>query len=195
MANDWYTARASRGTVVNDDVVRRTRALCAERRQRLESLRTRADAEAYVRDVRAKIRKAFPLPAERTPLNEQVTRRTDFGDYTLECVIYESRPGYPVSAALYTPATPGPHPAILFLIGHSQAGKAADDYQLISRMFAKMGYTVLAVDPVGQGERLQFLGVPGAEEISGACCSEHNTLGKQLLLSSLFNTSTEQAIK
>lgn len=179
---NWYTAKASHGTIVNDDVVRRTRAICADRQKRLSAIKTREDAEAYINEVRAKIRKAFPLPAEKTPLNPQITRTTDMGDYTIDCVIFESRPGFPVSAALYTPKTPGPHPAILFLIGHSQTGKAADQYQLSCRMYAQMGYTVLAVDPIAQGERYQFIGVPGAESISGACCSEHNTLGKQLLL-------------
>lgn len=179
---NWYTAKASHGTIVNDDVVRRTRAICADRQKRLSAIKTREDAEAYINEVRAKIRKAFPLPAEKTPLNPQITRTTDMGDYTIDCVIFESRPGFPVSAALYTPKTPGPHPAILFLIGHSQTGKAADQYQLSCRMYAQMGYTVLAVDPIAQGERYQFIGVPEAESLSGACCSEHNTLGKQLLL-------------
>ena len=41
------------------------------------------------------------------------------------------------------------------------------------------GYAVLAIDPVSQGERLQFLDFP---EFKGSCCWEHNVMGKQLLL-------------
>ena len=111
---NWYTAKASHGTIVNDDVVRRTRAICADRQKRLSAVKTREDAEAYINEVRAKIRKAFPLPAEKTPLNPQITRTTDMGDYTIDCVIFESRPGFPVSAALYTPKRRGLIPQFCF---------------------------------------------------------------------------------
>ena len=45
--------------------------------------------------------------------------------YRVERVIYESRPGHHVTAALYLPEGEAPFPGVLVPCGHSQNGKAA----------------------------------------------------------------------
>src|SRR6476620_4897860 len=61
-------------------------------------LKTKEDAEAYVKGVREKIAKCFgPFP-EKTPLNAQVTGKLFRDTYTIEKVIFESRPGFHVTA-------------------------------------------------------------------------------------------------
>ena len=67
------------------------------------ALKTKADAEAYVRDVREKIRTCFgPFP-EKTPLNARVTGMVERDAYDIEKVIFESRPDFLVTANLYVP--------------------------------------------------------------------------------------------
>ncbi len=167
------------GTAVQDYYLDLVRKNFTARKARLEALRTKEDAERYVAGVRAKIAKLFPFPAEKTPLDAQETGTLDFGSYVMHKIIYYSRPKYPVTGNLYLPKTTEKVPAVLFLCGHSGNGKASDVYQTCQRALAMKGYAVLAIDPVSQGERLQFLDFP---EFKGSCCWEHNVMGKQLLL-------------
>lgn len=85
------------GNNVNEYYVDLVRKNFEERTERLKKIRTRAEAEEYIGGVREKIRKIFRFP-ERTELNAQVTARHSYGEYTVENIIYFSRPGYPVTA-------------------------------------------------------------------------------------------------
>ena len=90
-----------------------------------------------------------------TPLGPD--HRADRGDgYTIDKVLFESFPGYHVSALLYRPEGGGPaRPGVLSPCGHSDAA-SAETYQTLHINLAKRGYVVLTYDPVGQGERSQF---------------------------------------
>src|SRR5438067_8479368 len=92
----------------------------AERR----GLQTSADAEAYVRTVREKIRRCFgPFP-EKTPLNQRVTGRVERESYHIEKILFESRPGFLVTANLYVPqGRQFPLPGVVGSCGHSTNGK------------------------------------------------------------------------
>jgi len=49
----------------------------------------------------------------RTPLNARIAGRLDRGDFRIEKIVFESRPGFYVTANLYLPATGRPpYPAI-----------------------------------------------------------------------------------
>lgn len=125
---------------------------------RRAAVHTRPEAEAYVRSVRERIRQAFgPLP-ERTPLNARVTRQVERDAYRIENVLFESRPGFPVTGNLYVPKNrPLPLPGVIGVCGHSDNGKAAEPYQAFAQGLARHGYVVFIIDPPGQGERLQYL--------------------------------------
>lgn len=185
---DLTTTHGAHGTLVNDDIVNRARSISAERRHRLEALRTREEAEAYVRYVRAKVRACFsaPFPGEKCPLKAEVTKVTEYEKFVIECVVFESRPDFPVSAAVYRPKTPGKHPGVVFLSGHANEGKAWDIYMVCCQTLAQMGCVVIAPDPIGMGERWQFVGAENGEPILENCCWQHNHLGKQLLLCGEF---------
>ena len=184
---DLTTTHAAHGNMVNDDLIKRVRAVCAERQRRIDALQTREDAEAYVREVRDKIRKGFgPMPTEKCPLKAEVTKVTNYDKFSIECVIFESRPDFPVSAAVYRPNTPGKHPGVVLLCGHSNEGKAWDYYMICGQTLAKMGCVVVVPDPIGQGERWQFLDAPDSDEINENCCWQHNFLATQLLLCGEF---------
>jgi dienelactone hydrolase len=121
-------------------------------------LRNRADAEAYVQAVRRKVRECFGPEPERTPLDARVTGKVERDAYVIEKVIFESRPGFPVTANLYLPkGKTAPVPGVVGTCGHSDNGKAAEAYQAFAQGLARLGYACLIYDPIGQGERLQYV--------------------------------------
>lgn len=77
--------------------------------------------------------------------------------HTIEHLVYESLPGVPVTASLYRPLDDGPHPAVLFVCGHTPDGRANPEYQRVCARLAHAGLVVLAIDPLGQGERLGYI--------------------------------------
>ncbi|MEY4938715.1 MAG: Acetyl esterase Axe7A precursor [Verrucomicrobiota bacterium] len=140
-----------------------------------EQIKTPEQVAAWQRGRRESFLRAIgPFPA-RTPLNARVTGKMEFADYRLEKILFESQPGFFVSATLYLPLTPGPHPAVVHPTGHSEAAKARDLYQRASIMMAKNGVACLCYDPVGQGERRQLLGLEG-KALFGTT-QEHQLLG------------------
>ncbi len=95
-----------------------------------------------------------PLP-ERTPLNARVTGRAEREAYTIENLIFESRPRFYVTANLYLPkGVPGPVPGVVVVPGHAMDdGKNYGLYQAAQLGLVHLGFAVLAYDPIGQGER------------------------------------------
>ncbi|MCE9563919.1 MAG: prolyl oligopeptidase family serine peptidase [Planctomycetes bacterium] len=150
------------------------------------ALKSKADAEAYVEGVRKKIATCFgPFP-EKMPLNAKVTGKLERDAYTIEKVIFESRPGFFVTANLYVPhdAKKGKKlPGVVGSCGHSHNGKAEPAYQSFCQGLARMGngYVVLIFDPIGQGERLQYGHVEKPER-PGVGVGEHLLAGNQQFL-------------
>jgi len=91
------------GHMIHEYTVGRVRRILQERSERLAAIQTRAQAEAYVNDVRAKAARCFPALPERTDLNAQITGPMDLGDICLEKVVYEGRAGFVVSVNVYKP--------------------------------------------------------------------------------------------
>ncbi len=95
-----------------------------------------------------------PMPP-KTPLNARVTGRAQRSFYRVENIVFESRPGFYVTANVYIPEeTALPAPAVVVAAGHAmEHGKNHDLYQLGQLSLVKQGMIVLAFDPIGQGER------------------------------------------
>lgn len=168
---------------IQEYYLQQVRDFSEERRKRLSKIKTRAQAEAYVSDVRKKIAKIFALPEKKCPLNFKVCKEQQLNGITVKSVIYESREKYPVTALLMIPPGEGKHPASLFLCGHSNAGKAADTYWTAAMNLCKQGFVVLSIDPIAQGERLQIFNDKG----DPVCCTTaHNLQGKLMQLSDEF---------
>ena len=143
--------------MVHEYFVRLVREADTRNIERLDSLKTKQDAEAYVNSVRERIHESFGTMPERTPLNARVTGVVKRDGYRIENVIFESRPGFPVTANLYVPSNrEGRFPGVVGTCGHSVNGKAAEAYQQFSQGLAKLGFVCLIYDPIGQGERLQY---------------------------------------
>lgn len=169
-----------------DQVVR------AERRglSRKAALQTKADAEAYVADVRKKIHSCFaPFPQKKSPLNARIVGVVERDEYDIEKLIYESRPGFLVTANLYLPKErTNPLPAVVGTCGHSTNGKAEEAYQSFAQGLARLGYVCLIYDPIGQGERSQYLGEDGKDAVRLGT-RQHNLIGnQQTLINEFFGT-------
>lgn len=168
--------------MVHEYFVRRVREAEQRNLEALRRIHTREQAESYVRSVRERIRACFgPFPA-KTPLNPRTVKTIERDAYRIENVIFESRPGFLVTANLYIPK--GRHsrmPGVIGTCGHSNNGKAAEMYQAFAQGLARMGYVVLIYDPIGQGERLQYVD-SNWKPRRGVGVSEHLYAGNQQFL-------------
>lgn len=174
--------------MVHEYYVARLRALAAARAEERARVRTKKDVLRLRANVRRKLRRCFgPMP-KKTPLNAVTTGIVGRKAYTIEKVIYESRPGFKVTANLYVPRGGGPFPVVLGPCGHTWDGKAGTTYQTFASGLARRGYMVLVYDPLGQGERVQIRRRVGSFR-PGNCCHEHNMFGNRLaLLGDFFGT-------
>ncbi len=168
--------------MVHEFFVRQVRESGQRHIQKLNRLKTKTDAEQYVRDAQQRIREAFGDEPERTPLNPRVTGTVEREGYRIENVIFDSRPRFPVTANLYIPkGRTGPLPAVVGTCGHSTNGKAAEAYQSFAQGLARLGYICLIYDPIGQGERLQYIKDDLSSRI-GVGVREHLQAGNQQFL-------------
>jgi cephalosporin-C deacetylase-like acetyl esterase len=151
------------------------------RENEIAAVRTMADAERRKAVVRRKILAALGgLPDYAGPLNARVTGQIQADGYVIEKVIYESLPGYYVTANLYRPNQPGRYPAVLLQAGHTQEGKA--EPQLLAANLALKGFVSLAFDPAGQGEREQTYDPQLKAPAAGWSTNEHIHAGAQASL-------------
>src|ERR1041384_6045924 len=120
---------------------------------------------------------------ERTPLNARVIGTLDRGDHRIERIIFESRPGFYVTANLYLPkGGKAPYPGILFPLGHERGAKAHQALQRVLAGLARRGFVCLAWDPIGQGERIQMYDEDWYDSKVQASTVEHTIVGTQCLL-------------
>jgi dienelactone hydrolase/pimeloyl-ACP methyl ester carboxylesterase len=168
--------------MVHEHFVEQVRAAERQGNDRRAKLKTKEDAEAYVRDVRQNIQTVFGPWPEKTPLNPKVTSTVERDTYHIENVIFESRPNFFVTANLYVPkGRKFPLPGVVGSCGHSATGKAIDAYQSFAQGLARQGYVVLLFDPIGQGERLQYVDA-NLKPRRGIGVSEHLYAGNQQFL-------------
>jgi cephalosporin-C deacetylase-like acetyl esterase len=170
------------------DVHRQLLALAAgqekARRARFAAVKTAADLEALQKELRKKFLALLDeLPDASGPPPVKTTGRIDADDYTVDKLVYESLPGYFVSALLYLPRKrDGIVPGVLGPCGHAAVGKAHPAYQALHINLVRRGYAVLTYDPVGQGERSQFWDRERGRSKFNLTCGEHAVLGNPLYL-------------
>lgn len=120
---------------------------------------------------------------EISPLNLRQIGSFSRDGYRVDKVLYESFPEVHIPGLFYVPlkARP-PFPGVLFQMGHSLNGKAYESYQRCCQALAKLGYLVLAFDPMGQGERTYYPDRSGQRTRLSSADDEHTTPGRQMLL-------------
>ena len=154
-----------------------------ERKAIMAQLQTKNDHLLRQETVKKKLLQLVgPLP-EKTPLNARVTGVIQREDYTVEKLIYESLPGYYVTAALFLPKNlKEKAPAVIYASGHTSNGFRSETYQHIIINLVKKGFVVLAFDPIGQGERLQYYDAKEGKSRFGPTI-EHSYPGAQCYIS------------
>lgn len=154
---------------------RRERAIAA-----LTNRSAIASRQKWVRDTFWKLTGGEPA---RTPLNIKTHGDLARDGYRLQKLTYESQPGLIIPANLYIPAGgAAPYPGVLFQMGHSLNGKAWESYQKCCQSLARLGYVVLAFDPMGQGERTYYPRPNGTLTRLSSADDEHTVPGRQMLL-------------
>jgi cephalosporin-C deacetylase-like acetyl esterase len=155
-----------------------------ELQQRGETIRqvhTVAEAEHRKQEVRTKLMADLGgLPDYSGPLNSRITGQIRNDSYTIEKVIYESLPGFYITANLYRPNRPGRYPAVLLQAGHTQEGKPEN--QRLAANLAMKGFVVLCFDPMGQGERVQTYSRQLDAPLAGWSVPEHIQMAAQAQL-------------
>ncbi|MCW0199719.1 acetylxylan esterase [Sphingopyxis sp.] len=104
--------------------------------------------------VRALLSEMIQFEHAAGPVRFEVTGRSTGEGYRVENLWYESLPGYRVTANLYLPEGKGPFPAIITQPGHGVDGRLSGTGFAVN--LARTGFVVLAIDIVGEGERIQF---------------------------------------
>jgi len=146
---------------------RRVDEAFARRTAEREALATPEEIAAYQERTRTFFVDRLGGYPERTPLNAQIVDREEREGYRLEKVIYESRPRFFVTAALFLPLSDPPYPGVLVPCGHSSNGKGCEAYQRACIFLAMNGLAAFIYDPIDQGERYQLLDGDGKPRFGG----------------------------
>lgn len=129
-----------------------------------------------------------PFP-KKNALNAQILRTIQKDYYSVEHIVYESRPEFYVTSSLFIPnELEDQAPAILYLSGHTANGYRSETYQHKILNLVKKGFIVFAIDPVGQGERLEYYDAETGGSVVGSSTREHSYTGVQT-----FITGSSQA--
>jgi len=144
----------------------------ARREAAINSIQDRTQAEQRQREVRRRMLDlAGGVPAASGPVKVRQFGVVPDHGFRIENVVFESVPGYWVTANIYVPEGPGPFPALVIAPGHG-ASKASQ-YSWAAN-FSENGYLVLAMDPMGQGERMQHFDAElGASKLEPSGEHEH----------------------
>lgn len=157
--------------------------LLEKRDGKVTQLKTKDDLLQRQTEVRQALWEIIgPFP-EKTPLNAKITGTIKKNGYRVENIIYESLPGFYVTASLFIPDNLKKSvPAILFCSGHSTGAYRLPYYQLPLLNLVNKGFIVLAIDPIGQGERLQYYNPETKESTIGGSTKEHSYFAAQVFI-------------
>ena len=148
-----------------------------------DCIRSRAALGRRQREVRQFFLKSLGgLPPAGTPLHARFAGKVAGDGFTIEKIIFESRPDAFVTTNLYLPSgLKGKTGAVLFLCGHDAGAKQYAVYQSVCQTLVQSGLVVLALDPIGQGERFSYHDPKTGKLAVSPCCPEHDYAGAQCL--------------
>lgn len=166
----------------NRDLTGIARADLAKRDAAIEAIQTQTQAGRRKAEVRKTVLRLIGgLPNNPGPLHTQVVGTLQEEGFHVERLIYDSLPDFHVTANLYLPDKgTRPYPAILYTPGHYPAGKV--EAWLFSANMARNGVAVLAYDPIGEGERLQYFDPSTGKSLAGGPTGEHSEASVQVML-------------
>ena len=150
-----------------------------------EARTTPEQIAAWQKQLRERLWQVLGGPPPRTPLNARVTGKVPRDGYVVEKVIFESLPGFHVTALLFLPDAARlkpPYPGVAVPVGHTGNGKAWDEYQTMGALLALNGMVGLVYDAIDESERLQYRGERGPFAFDKMWGSElHGTYGHMMV--------------
>ncbi|NQU54651.1 MAG: acetylxylan esterase [Bacteroidetes bacterium] len=156
--------------------------LLDEREAKIAKLETKEDWKNYQTNLHSKLFVSIDK-FKKTPLNAKVTKKIKGETFTVEKILFESHPNFYVTGCLFIPKErQKPAPAVIYCSGHTELGFRSDVYQHVILNLVEKGFVVFAFDPIGQGERLQYLDPETGKSKIGGPTSEHTFAGVQTLL-------------
>ncbi|HEY6976041.1 MAG TPA: alpha/beta hydrolase family protein [Chitinophagaceae bacterium] len=152
----------------------------------IATLKTKDDWIKRQQVVRVKLRELIgPFP-KKEALNPEIMGIVQKEGYRIEKIIYQSVPGFYETGCLYIPdKIKGKAPAILNVFGHDQASFREEYYQVIITNLVKKGMIVFAIDPLGQGEHVQYYDTSLKFSAIGYSVIEHCYFGNICFLSGI----------
>jgi cephalosporin-C deacetylase-like acetyl esterase len=159
--------------------------LSAQWDRKRQEIRTPETLHTRNRFVRQKFIEMIGGLPEKTPLNPATVRVLKRDGYSIEVLMFQSRPDFWVTASLYVPSgKSGPFPGIISPCGHYGIGRTIPTYQAAYLSLVKNSFVVLAYDPIGQGERRHYWNPETGRSDPGLDdpVYEHSMSGQLLLL-------------
>jgi dienelactone hydrolase len=145
------------GSLAIDHLTRQAEELYKIRDEEIAKLKTKNDWIKRQQIVKNKLKELIGTFPKKEALNPEITGITQKEGYRIEKIIYEPVPGFYETGCLYIPdKLNGKAPAILNVFGHDQASFREEYYQVIITNLVKKGMIVFAIDPLGQGEHVQY---------------------------------------
>lgn len=181
----WITWNNSGSLLVNH-LQKEAGKLYVARSEKITMLKTKEDwlkRQEEVKSTLSDIMGEFP---KKGPLNVRVTGIIKMDGYRIEKIVYESTPGSYVTGCVFIPnKVNGKIPAVLNVMGHDQEGFRTELYQIIIGNLVKRGIIVLAIDPPGQGEHVQYFDSKLNFSSVGYSVVEHCYFSNQCFLSGI----------
>jgi cephalosporin-C deacetylase-like acetyl esterase len=142
--------------MLSDDIRKRIREASERETIAWKGIKTKEEWERY-RDTKIQaLRDSLNLPdIPRGRPTTHVTGTIKDNGYTIENLVFESRPGLWVTANLYQPARPRPAMEAIILCHSHHAPKWQGELQDMGMTWARQGCVVLVMDQLGHGERRQ----------------------------------------
>jgi cephalosporin-C deacetylase-like acetyl esterase len=179
--SEWLTYKNNNRAlykIITDEAFR----LLDERAEKVSKLKTEDDWTNYNNELKSKIFASLDK-FEKTPLNEKVTGKIKKDTYSVEKILFESHPNFYVTGCLFIPKKrQKPAPTVIYCSGHTELGFRSETYQHVILNLVEKGFVVFAFDPMGQGERLQYMKPETGKSKIGGPTKEHTFAGVQTLL-------------
>ena len=159
--------------------------LLAQRAEAISKIKSVSDwqqRQRYIHETLLEIVGPFP---GKTPLNPKITRTINKETYRVEHIVYESQPGFYVTSSMFVPAgikKNSKAPVVIYCSGHSEEGYRYANYQQAILNLVNKGFIVFAFDPVGQGERLEYIDPKTGKSVFDGPTKEHSYPGSQMFI-------------
>lgn len=178
----WFSYQSNNQAlykIISDEAFR----LLDARSEKVSDLNTKEDWQNYQQKLKTEMFASLDK-FKKSPLLPKITGTIKEDTYTIEKVLFESHPEFYVTGCLFIPKErQRPAPCVIYCSGHTDLSFRYDTYQKVILNLVEKGFVVFAFDPIGQGERFQYLNTETGKSNIGGPTKEHTFAGVQTLIS------------